>query len=113
VSDRQEALEAITGQWSQRHSADAFAWTRDLPDEDLKLSLMPAVLRQFAIVDPGAAADWLNLYEASPAMDASIAAYARAIQHVNPEAALGSAAAITDAALREKIERAVMRASGL
>ena len=45
-------------------------------------------------------------------MDASIAAYVRAIQHVNPEAAFGSAAAITDAVLREKVERAVRKARG-
>lgn len=101
--DRQIALSALTGQWSQRRSADAFQWTRQLEDEQLKLTLMPQVLENYARIDPGAAADWLNQYEASPEMDASIAAYAQAIQHANPEAALGSAEAITDPALREKV----------
>lgn len=45
----------------------------------------------------------------SPAMDDSIAAYARGIAPVNPAAARGSAAAITDpekrAALLKKLER--------
>lgn len=102
-AERRAALLALTGQWSQRHSADAFAWAKELADEDLKLKLMPGVLRQFAIMDPGAAADWLNLYDASPAMDESIAAYAKAIRFTNPPAALGSAAAITDPELREAV----------
>ncbi|MGD9417437.1 MAG: hypothetical protein Q7R22_000740 [Verrucomicrobiota bacterium JB025] len=101
--DRQAALLSLTEQWSQRHSADAFAWASKLTDENLKLSLMPAVIGQFTLIDPGTAADWLNQYEASPAMDASVAAYARAIRNVNPQAALGSAAAITDPELRQQV----------
>lgn len=109
--DRQLALEALTGQWSQRHAAAAFAWTRALPDGDLKFSVMPGVLRHLAIIDPGAAADWLNEYEAAPAMDASIAAYAKAIQFTNPPAALGSAEAITDPHRREAVIRRIKRNS--
>ena len=104
--DREAALRALTSQWSERHSAAAFAWACNLTDEPLKLSLMPGVLKHLAIIDPGAAADWLNQYEASPAMDASIVSYAMAIQHVNPAAALASVEAITDPVLRaEVIER--------
>lgn len=107
--DQEGALKALTGQWSQRHAAGAFAWTRTLPDGDLKFAVMPGVLRQLAIINPGAAADWLNEYEAAPAMDPSIAAYARAIQFINPPAALGSAAAITDSHLRETLTRRLRR----
>lgn len=113
LEDRKVALSALTDQWSQRRSVEAFQWTSQLEEEDLKLSLMPNVLENFARLNPGAAADWLNQYEASPQMDASIAAYAKAIQHVNPQAALGSAEAITDPALRksviEKIEAAELK----
>ncbi len=108
-SEREVALHELTGQWSQRHAADAFAWTRSIPDESLKLSLMPQVISQLTIIDPGAAADWLNQFEASPAMDASVAAYARAIQSTNPQAALGSAAAITDPKLRDHVQKSILR----
>lgn len=109
AAERNAALAALTGQWSQRHSAAAFAWTRDQPDSSTKFSLMPAVIRELTLVDPGAAADWLNQYDASPAMDASVAAYAKAIGNVNPEAALGSAAAITDPELRVSVIASIKR----
>ncbi|MGJ8695202.1 MAG: hypothetical protein ACSHYF_02715 [Verrucomicrobiaceae bacterium] len=98
--DQQHALAALTNQWASRRARDAFAWTDSLSDESLKLTLMPAVLTSLTQVDPGASADWLNQYEASPAIDPSVAAYALGIAHVNPQAALGSAAVITD--LRER-----------
>lgn len=103
AEDKQIALRALTDQWSQRRSAQAFEWTQQLADETLKLYLMPQVLGNFARIDPGAAADWLNQYDASPQIDASVAAYVKAIQHLNPAAALASAEAITDPDLREKI----------
>lgn len=108
-ADRTTALTALASQWSQRHSAAAFAWARSLPDGEMKFSVMPAVVSQLSLVDPGAAADWLNDYDASPAMDASVAAYAKAIQFTNPSAALGSAAAITDAELREAVIASIKR----
>lgn len=101
--DRRAALAALTNQWGQRHAADAFAWIAALPDGDLKFALMPDVLHQFAVIDPGAAADWLNRYDAAPSMDASIAAYAKSIQFANPPAAIGSAAAITDPLARDPL----------
>lgn len=108
-ADRDVALRALTVQWSRRHAADAFAWCRELPDGQLKFSLMPAVIRQLVLIDPGAAADWLNRYEAGPDMDASIAAYARGVQSRNPPAAMGSAAAITDPRLRGAVMRRLSR----
>ena len=107
--DQLIALESLTGQWSQRRAVDAFEWVGGLSDESLKLALMPAVIRHVTIVDPGAAADWLNQYDAAPEMDASVAAYAKAIQFVNPPAALGSAEAITDPALRESVIALIKR----
>ena len=107
--DQLTALESLTGQWSQRRAVDAFSWVGGLSDEVLKLALMPPVIRQVTIVDPGAAADWLNQYEAAPEMDASVAAYAKAIQFANPPAALGSAEAITDPALRESVIALIKR----
>lgn len=108
-ADRRIALEKLTEQWSQRHAAAAFAWSSGLTDEDLKLSLMPVVMRQFAILDPGAAADWLNEHEASPSMNASVAAYATAIRFVNPAAAHASAEAITDPELRKSVQKRIAR----
>lgn len=107
--DQLLALQNLTSQWSQRHSRDAFTWITSLPDDELKFQLMPATLRQFALIDPGAAADWLNQYDPSPRMDASIAAYVRTIQTANPEAARGSAEAISDPALREQVLEAIAR----
>lgn len=102
AEDQQVALAALTSQWSQRRSADAFAWTSALADEALRLSLMPNVLRNYALLKPREAADWLNDYEPSLAIDASIIAYVQAIENVNPQAAALSAEAITDSELRAK-----------
>lgn len=100
--DQQVALAALTSQWSQRRSGDAFAWTSALADETLRLSLMPNVLRNYALLKPGEAADWLNNYQPSLAIDASIVAYVQAIENVNPQAAILSAEAITNSELRAK-----------
>jgi hypothetical protein len=43
-----------------------------------------------------AAAAWFDQFEASPAIDPSVAAYALSISAVNPAAALGTAEMITD-----------------
>lgn len=107
--DQRTALAALTNQWSQRRAADAFTWTKNLSDESLKLALMPDVLRNLTVIDPGAAADWLNQYEAGPEMDASVAAYAKAIQFTNLSAALGSATAITDPELRQAVIDSIHR----
>ncbi|YCM42829.1 hypothetical protein V2O64_16090 [Verrucomicrobiaceae bacterium 227] len=108
-AEKQLALSALTNQWSQRHSAEAFNWTSQLTDESLKLTLMPGVLKNFALIHPGPAADWLNQYEASPAIDPSIVAYAKAIQFTNPAAALESATAITDPNLRQVTIASIQR----
>ena len=108
-SDRSLVIGEVVGQWSQRHSAEAFSWTEKLPDGDQKFQLMPVVLRHLTAVDPGKAADWLNQYEASPAMDESIAAYSRVILASNPPAALGSAAAISDPKKREEVVQSLTR----
>lgn len=102
--ERSLALTNITTQWSQRDVRSAFEWASALTDEATKFELMPTVIRRLSIVDPGRAADWLNEYDAGPEMDQSIVAYIQAIQHVNPEAAKGSAAAITDPELRTRIQ---------
>ena len=102
-ADQALALGALTDQWSQRHSRDAFQWVSELPDSDLKFALTPEVISSLTRVDPGAAADWLNQYEASPQIDPTVAAYALAISAVNPVAALGTAAAITDPAEQERV----------
>ncbi len=99
-ADQALALGALTGQWSQRHSQAAFQWVTALPESDLKFTLAPEVISSLTKVDPGAAADWLNQYDASSQIDPSVAAYALAISRVNPAAALGTAAVITD--LEEK-----------
>lgn len=103
VGLRELALRVITGQWAQRQSREAFAWVDGLADERLKLTLMPDVLRSLMPIDPGAAADWLNQFEAGPEMDASVAAYAEGVAAVNPAAAMESARVITDARDREKV----------
>jgi hypothetical protein len=41
-------------------------------------------------------AAWFDQFEASPAIDPSVAAYALSISAVNPAAALGTAEMITD-----------------
>ncbi|MDQ8191411.1 hypothetical protein [Roseibacillus persicicus] len=105
------ALGNLVSQWSQRYSQDAFNWIAALSDSNLKFQLMPPALRQLTLINPGAAADWLNQYEASPQMDASIAAYVKSIQTVNPEAARGSASAITDPHLREQILQELAQAA--
>lgn len=103
VDDQQLAYTALTGAWAQRHAADAFSWAKTLPDGAVKFAVMPDVIRHLAVLDAGAAADWLNQYDAAPELDESIAAYAQGIQFMNPEAALGSAAAIVDTAKREAV----------
>ncbi|MDB4265194.1 hypothetical protein N9891_00435 [bacterium] len=102
-ADQALALKALTDQWSQRHSQAAFQWVTGLPESDLKFSLAPDVLSSLAKIDPGAAADWLNQYDASPQIDPSVAAYALAISNVNPAAALGTAAVITDPAEKKRV----------
>ncbi|MEP4076387.1 hypothetical protein [Haloferula sp.] len=108
-NDRRAVLLALTGQWSQRHASDASAWVAGLPDGELKFAVMPDVVRQLTVIDPGAAADWLNQYEAAPEMDLSVAAYAKAVQYSNPDAALGSAEAITDPEFRAKVLTAIRK----
>ncbi|MDB4354043.1 hypothetical protein N9Z02_01935, partial [Akkermansiaceae bacterium] len=109
-ADQALALRSITGQWAQRRSRDAFQWMSQLPESELKFSLAPLVISSLTKVDPGAAADWLNQYEASQQMDPSVAAYALSVSSANPAAGLGSASAITDpverALVSEKIRSA-------
>jgi hypothetical protein len=100
---REIALSSLTSQWAQRHSRQAFQWVSQLPNSELKFALAPSVVAALTKIDPGAAADWLNQYEASLQMDPSIAAYALSLSSVNPAAAVGSAAAISDPAERSRI----------
>ncbi|MBK1828933.1 hypothetical protein [Haloferula rosea] len=109
ADERQIAIKALADQWSDRNAREAFDWLAGLPDEPLKFEAMPAVLRNLTVVDPGAAADWLNQYKASPAMDASVAAYAKSIRFVNPSAALGSTESITDVELRKQVVALIKR----
>ena len=109
ADERQIAIKALADQWSDRNAREAFNWVAGLPDERLKFEAMPAVLRNLTVVDPGAAADWLNQYKASPAMDASVAAYAKSIRFVNPPAALGSTESITDVELRNQVVALIKR----
>jgi len=102
--ERSLALTNISTQWSQRDVRSAFAWASTLPDNATRFALMPTVIRRLAIIDPGQAADWLNQHDPSPKMDQSIVAYIQAIQRVNPQAAKGSAASISDPQLRAQIE---------
>lgn len=106
--DQGIALKSLTHQWAQRHSREAFRWVIQQPD-DLKFELAPAVISSLSKIDPGAAADWLNQFEPSSQMDPSIAAYALGISTVNLEAALGSAAAITDQEMRQRVIRRMTR----
>jgi len=106
--EQELALKSLTEQWAQRRSREAFQWVTGQADE-VKFALLPAVMKSFAKVEPGAAADWLNQFEASPQMDASVAAYALAIAAVNPTAALGTAEVITDEAERERVAGKIAR----
>lgn len=103
IEDQQLAYAALTSAWAQRHAEDAFNWAKTLPDGDVKFAVMPDVIRHLALLDAGAAADWLNQYDAAPELDESIAAYAQGIQFMNPQAALGSAAVIVDTSRREAV----------
>ncbi|MDP0492391.1 MAG: hypothetical protein Q7Q71_15190 [Verrucomicrobiota bacterium JB023] len=104
-TERTLALTSLTNQWSQRSPSKAYQWASSLPDEDeTKFAIMPEVIRRLTITDPGSAADWLNQYEASPRMDASIAAYIRSVSRINPAAAHGSISAITDPSLRRQLQ---------
>ncbi|MEZ7919131.1 MAG: hypothetical protein QMC24_02285, partial [Akkermansiaceae bacterium] len=55
--------------------------------------LIPPVISWLTKVDSAA---WFDQFEASPAIDPSVAAYALSISAVNPAAALGTAEMITD-----------------
>ena len=101
-AEQRVALGSLTRQWAARHSREAFQWVV-LQEDDLKFHLVPPVISSLMKVDPGAAADWLNQFEASPRMDPAVASYAEALSSVNPTAAMDSATAITEESLREKV----------
>jgi hypothetical protein len=108
-SERAVAVAGIAGQWARRHAREAFAWAAALADADLKWAAVPAAIEHLTILDPDAAADWLNQFEAAPELDAAVAAYVRVLRHLNPEAALGSTGGITDPRLRAKLQSSLAR----
>lgn len=106
--ERTLALKEITTQWSQKNARTAYNWASTLPDSDpAKFEVMPSVISRLTLIDPGLAADWLNQYQASPQMDASIAAYAITLRTINQTAALGSIEAITDPTLKAQIKNRI------
>jgi hypothetical protein len=108
-SERTVAVAAIAGQWARRHAREAFAWATSLDDADLKWAAVPQALEHLTILDPDAAADWLNQFDAAPELDASVAAYVRVLRHINPDAALGSTDGITDPRLRARLQSSLAR----
>lgn len=106
-AEQATAIAAIAAQWSQRHARDAFTWAIALEEPRHKWAAMPSVLKHLTLIDPGAAADWLNQFDAAPEIDASVVAYVRVMRDINPEAAVASLDGITDPKLKDHLKNSL------
>lgn len=106
-AEQTTAVAAIAAQWSQRHARDAFTWAIALEQPRHKWAAMPFVIKHLTLIDPGAAADWLNQFDAAPEIDASVAAYVRVMRDINPEAAAASLDGITNPKLKDSLKNSL------
>ena len=99
--EREVALQTFVGQWTEARPEQAYEWVHSLPDEEMKMLLMPDVIpRQLLMGEPEVTA-WLDEQEPSEAIDPTIISYSMALASQKPGVAMDRLETVTDPGQRE------------
>ena len=100
-----EAVEDLARGWAFKDRQAAASWLENLSEGEVKSSGVHEFVKVWARKDPVGVAEWLNTLNDSGATDRGVTAYAQQIFDQSPEAALQSAASISNDEMREESMR--------
>lgn len=101
---REEALQAVAGQWARTAPLDALGFIEKMPLENERRTGITAALRSWGESDPAAAAAWIQRLPPTSDFDLVIARLLAHDRYVEqPDEGLALAARIVDAELRSHV----------